>query len=191
MTTKQRFKNTSISFLSLRGRSGILVGLYGLTGCYFIQFLLKNYSNGDSWVGFLPITYLEYLIMLVAGLMIFLALLTSFRGAKRRAKKSDQVFWNSATRKNLLLFSIPLILGFFLCLYLYTIGNIMWTPGVTLISYGLACMLLSYRLTGPYLVFGLLQLLLGVLALNLIKYTVLLWGVGFGVLHLIYGIRYK
>ena len=184
-------KNQPIEFLTLRGRSGIFIGLIGLFGSYFIHFLIKNYSNNNSWVGFLPITFFEYLIFAIAVLMAFLAILISFTGARRRARMAGQVFWSVATRKNVLLFSIPLFVGFLACLYCYGSGKIMLTPGITLISYGVSCIQLRISNKRQHFFFGSIHILLGILALIFLEYTVIIWGAGFGLAHLAYGIYYR
>jgi hypothetical protein len=187
MNVDNGLKKEQQTFLTLKGGTGIAIGIIGIFGSYFIRFLLNNYTNGNSWVSLMPINFLEYMILGVVLIMFFSALLISYFRTKKRMKKRGQRFWTSAMRYNLLIFSIPLLILIPIIAYLYNEGQVMVTPGLSMFAYGLALINLSRFRIRSYFLMGLAMLFLGILGLLFIPFSILFWGLGFGLLHLLYG----
>ncbi len=91
--------NKSTRFISLSGLSGILAGVYALIGAAIANYLIENYLNNEQMVSFLPISYLEYLLIGIALLVLFLSILTSYWLSSKKAKKNGEKMWDSSSKR--------------------------------------------------------------------------------------------
>ena len=82
----------------------------------------------------------------------------------------------------------PLIAGGTLCLMLLLKGYIGFVAPFTLIFYGLALVNASKYTLTQVRSLGLLEIALGLIATHFIGYGLIFWAIGFGVLHIIYGL---
>ncbi|WP_416864993.1 MAG: hypothetical protein ACMVP2_21120 [Imperialibacter sp.] len=178
----------SSRFISLSGMSGIVAGFLGLIGAYVAYEMV--YSGQD---------YLGYRQALLSNenisqlLIIAVALLLSAVGAglfftQRKASKNNQKLWDSQARRLLINLFIPLAAGGILCVILLFKGLIGLLAPLTLLFYGLALVNASKYTLSEVRSLGLMQVALGLLACQFIGYGLLFWAVGFGLLHIIYGI---
>lgn len=96
--------------------------------------------------------------------------------------------WNNQAKRLLINLCIPLITGGVLCLLFLFKGFIGLTAPMTLIFYGLALVNASKYTLHEIRSLGIIEILLGLVAVHFIEYSLLLWAIGFGVLHIAYGI---
>ncbi|MEP0006199.1 MAG: hypothetical protein ABJ387_02980 [Balneola sp.] len=172
----------SSKFLSLSGLSGVLAGLYALTGSYIAYYIY------DFDPGFANSSGVETEIILLALLVLVLAVGSAVLLSYKKAHKKGEKVWNSASKRLLSIVGIPLSAGAIFSLILFYEGSIGLIPSVTLIFYGIA-LYSAGRLTFNELsVLGLLQIALGLNAAYFTEHSLLLWALGFGVAHVIYGI---
>ena len=104
-----------------------------------------------------------------------------------RRKKIPFAF-DATMRRTILNFSVPLLAGGILCLALVLQGHYGLTSSIMLIFYGLAlinCHHFSIQLLG-YL--GYAELLLGLADCFVSTHALLFWAIGFGVLHILFGL---
>ena len=104
------------NFISLSGLSGILTGVYALFGAFTAYFLLSNYLNPDSPISLLPISFMEYLLVGIAILVLISSILTGFIIFYRKAKRNKEKMWDASSKKLLLYFSLPLFIGGIFCI---------------------------------------------------------------------------
>jgi len=83
---------------------------------------------------------------------------------------------------------IPLITGGILSLIFLFKGYIGIVAPLTLIFYGLALVNASKYTLTEIRSLGIVEIILGLLAAQFIGYGLIFWALGFGVLHIIYGI---
>lgn len=172
----------SSKFLSLSGLSGVLAGLYALTGSYIAYYIYDFDPGSENSSG------VETEIILLALLVLVLAVGSAVLLSYKKAHKKGERVWNSASKRLLSIVGIPLSAGAVFSLILFYEGSIGLIPSVTLIFYGIA-LYSAGRLTFNELsVLGLLQIALGLNAAYFIEHSLLLWALGFGVAHIIYGI---
>ena len=180
--------NRSTRFISLSGLSGILAGLYCLIGAaltyeiiYFDSTTLGNYSN-------IIITekMLTQLIIIAASVIV-LSLVTAIVLSSRKAKKNNNTIWNSASKRLLINFLIPLSTGGIFILLLIEKEILGLVAPSTLLFYGLACVNASKYTLGDIRYLGITMLLLGLLSTWFLGYGLLFWALGFGVCHILYG----
>lgn len=179
--------NKSSRFISLSGLSGILAGIYALIGAAIAIYILENYKNSYSGVSLLPISYLEYLLLSIALVVLVLAILTAFVLSSKKAKKSGEKLWHATSKRLLINFAIPLFTGGVFCLVLYQNNLIGLIAPSTLIFYGLACLNASKYMLGDIRYLGIINIVLGLIATQFIGYGLYFWALGFGVFHIVYG----
>ena len=94
----------------------------------------------------------------------------------------------SAVRRMLVNMAVPLVTGGVLILVLLVKDLILLMAPMTLIFYGLALYNASKFTFSDVKYFGFVQVVLGLLAVSFPQYSLLFWAIGFGVMHIIYGI---
>lgn len=178
----------SSRFISLSGLSGILAGIYCLIGAglaykiiYFDTTTLGNYSD-------LIITETALIqLFIIAASVIVLSLATAVVLSIKKAKKGNDVIWNSSTKRLVINFSIPLFTGGFFILFLIEKEILGLVAPLTLLFYGLACVNASKYTLGDIRYLGITMILLGLLSTWFLGYGLLFWALGFGVCHILYG----
>jgi hypothetical protein len=180
----------SSKFLSLSGWAGILAGIYALAGAY-IAYKLFNfnpdtiiYSPSDAASvspGLLKV------ILLATGILL-LAISTAVVLSNKQANKRGEKVWNATSRRLLVNMAVPLVTGGILILILISKGLIGLIAPLTLLFYGLALFNASKVTYAEVKFLGLIQMGLGLLSAYFVSYSLLFWALGFGLLHIIYGI---
>jgi len=172
----------SSKFVSISGLSGVLIGCYALLGTLLGYFITA--SPGD-------LTTVDIFLILAILILVF-SLFTGWLMARKKAKKNKQSIWNITSKSLLFAVSIPLVTGGILALVLLSQGYYNFIAGMLLIFYGLALAAGSIYTFTEVKWLGILEISLGLIAVSLPDHGLILWGLGFGVLHIIYGfIVYK
>src|SRR5690606_20533591 len=106
----------------------------------------------------------------------------------RKSRRLGLQIWTATTKKILVQLAIPLVVGgiFVLALLQYKLYGLI--AGTTLIFYGLALVNAEKYTYSDIKYLGFLEIVLGCLSVFFISKGLLFWTVGFGVLHIIYGI---
>lgn len=173
----------SSKFLSLSGWAGILAGIYALVGAWIaysvFEFIPKEifYSHGQ----------LHQVVLLAVGIFV-LALLTAIFFSKRKANSKGESIWNATSKRLLLNISVPALTGGFLVLILVSKEMIGLAAPFLLIFYGLSLFVAGNYTIKEVKVLGIFQLFLGLINILFIEYGLFFWAIGFGVLHIFYGI---
>ena len=183
----------SSRFLSLSGISGVFAGVVGLIGALAAYMLLPDLTvlatdvvNG-SLTGLVPSTLMIYL-----GVDLLLVLMVAVVGAVyfsvRKAKKANQPIWNPSTKRMINYFLIPFITGGMFTLILIMRNDIMLVIPAMLIFYGLALVNAGKFTLGEVHYLGITEIVLGLMAAVFVNWGLLFWAIGFGVMHIFYGI---
>ena len=173
----------SSKFLSLSGWAGIMAGIYALAGAYIAH----------DYLGFNPdsidynVSNLSELIMLASGVLI-LALITAIFFSRSKAAAKGEQIWTATSRRLLSSMSVPLVIGGALIVLLISKGLIGLSAPLMLIFYGLALYNAGSFTIKEVRIMGFVQILLGLLNAVFIEYGMLFWAIGFGAVHLAYGI---
>jgi len=179
----RKIMGESTQFLSLSGISGVLVGIFALLGSAQVYYLIENHVGNYIT---LESTTFRY-IVITAGVVLFLSVVTAFLFTYLKARKSSQQLWNAASKKLIINFLIPLLTGG--CFSILLINQQVYglIGSVTLIFYGLACINASKYTLRDIRYLGLIQVVLGLLSMAVPGYSLYFWALGFGVFHIIYG----
>jgi uncharacterized membrane protein YidH (DUF202 family) len=127
-------------------------------------------------------------IIILAILILLLAVGTAIFLSYKKARKRDEKVWNATSRRLLANMAVPLITGGILLLVLLVKGLIGLIVPLTLVFYGLALYNAGKFTYDDVKFLGMIQVGLGLLATCYIEYGLLFWAIGFGVVHIIYGI---
>ena len=184
----------SSRFISLSGLSGVFAGIFALLGALAAYFYLGNKINTTSYFDYpvnssvesnnevLSFFLIDAIFVLVASIVVGLIL------TWRSAKKNGQTIWDATAKRMLINLMIPLVTGGFFCMILLMHGLIGLVAPVTLIFYGLALINGSKYTLDDIRYLGICEIILGLLASIFIGYGLLFWAIGFGVLHIVYGL---
>ena len=179
----------SSRFISLSGLSGVFAGVFAILGAGVVFYLFKqegiDYFDGRRNV-FNPILVNK---LIVIGLCILvLAIASGYIFTAHKSKKKGLKIWDSTTKRFLITFAIPLLTGGLLCLGLLYHHLFYLIAPIMLIFYGLALVNAErYTLTDvKYL--GYCEIVLGLVSFFFLGWGLITWTIGFGVLHIVYGI---
>jgi predicted lysophospholipase L1 biosynthesis ABC-type transport system permease subunit len=179
----------SSRFISLSGLSGVVAGLAAIAGAVYVYFVFQregiDYFDGERNV-FSPSLVKELVTIGIAILVV--AILSGYIFTANKSKRKGLKIWDATTRRLLVTFAIPLVTGGFFCLALLYHHLFVLIAPATLLFYGLALVSAErYTLTDiKYL--GYCQIILGLISLFFLGWGLLFWTIGFGALHIVYGL---
>lgn len=179
----------SSKFLSLSGWAGIMAGIYAIAGA-FIAFEYLNFNPGYSIGESTDLdSFSSVSELLILGFIILaLALSTAiFLSSKKIRKKGDKL-WNPISRRLVINMAVPLVTGGLLILIMISKGLVGFILPFSLLFYGLSLVNASNFTYSEVKSLGLIQIALGVLGSLFIDWGLWLWTIGFGFVHIIYGI---
>lgn len=183
----------SSRFISLSGLSGVFAGFFALAGAAaFHIFLNKELNYGyTDFAKNVPVNIslgLRQFVLLDATVVAVLSLLFAFFFTMRNAKSKGQPIWDSTAKRMLVNLAIPLVAGGIYSLVLLNYGWFGLIAPTTLIFYGLALLNASKYTLDEIRWLGISEVVLGLIGCFFIGYGITLWAIGFGVLHIIYGL---
>lgn len=178
----------SSRFISLSGLSGILAGVYSLIGAWLVNRTIDfNTIINGSYSDVVISSDICFKLFIITASVFILSLVSCIALSYKKAFKTNEKFWNPASRRLLVNFSIPLFTGGFLILFLIEKEMLNLVAPLTLIFYGLACVNASKYTLGDVRYLGITMIILGLLSTWFLHYGLLFWALGFGVCHIVYG----
>ncbi|GAB4046393.1 hypothetical protein [Spirosoma litoris] len=195
LTEIRSLMERSSKFLSLSGLSGVSAGVIALIGAFLVSmrlqtsFLTRLTDSGHS-TGATQLNYhdqRQFLISVAAGVLVS-ALLAGTYFTLRKARRHGQRVWNQSSQRLLWAMAVPLATGGIFCLALL-FYNLIWLAfPATLIFYGLALYNGSKYTFRDVESLAYCEIILGLLSVFWPGYNLLTWSLGFGVLHIVYGL---
>ncbi|MET3881167.1 hypothetical protein ABIE54_000056 [Chitinophagaceae bacterium OAS944] len=177
----------STKFLSLSGLAGIMAGIYALAGA-FVSYQVLDFNPDKLAEGNTETDGALWKIVGVAVVVLVLALGTAIYLSWKKAVKSGEKFYNATTRRVISAMLAPLVTGGVLMLALFTKGLTGLMAPCSLIFYGLALYNTSKFTYDEVKSMGLIEIALGLISTYFVGLGLLCWALGFGVVHIIYGI---
>lgn len=175
--------NKSSRFISLSGLSGILAGVYAIVGATIAYWVVTTSGRGYLILDGKIFRICVFILLMVALFSIVTAIILT----TRKAKKNGVKIWDATSKRLIINFLIPLVVG---GLYiLITLGQEKYgqTGGLMLIFYGLSLVNASKYSIGDIRYLGYIQIVLGLIGSLYPDYGFWLWVLGFGVMHIVYG----
>lgn len=179
----------SSRFISLSGLSGVVAGLAAIIGAAYVYYVFQregiDYFDGDRNIFGKK---LVNELVVIGSVILIVAILSGYIFTANKSKKKGLKIWDATTRRLLLTFAVPLITGGLFCLILLYHHLFVLVAPATLIFYGLALVSAErYTLTDiKYL--GYCQIILGLLSFLFLGWGLVAWTIGFGLLHIVYGL---
>jgi hypothetical protein len=175
----------SSKFISLSGLAGVLAGVYALAGCALGYTVINRFSSSQAAIQFSP--EIVWTLFMIALAVLIFSIITACWLTMRNAKSKSESVWNPVSRRLLIATGVPLVTGgLFIIIALMQGHYTLIAPGC-LIFYGLALFAGSHYTYVDIKWLGICQILLGLIALITPTHGLILWAVGFGVLHIVYG----
>lgn len=187
----------SSRFISLSGLSGVFAGIFALLGASYAYRLLSEigiYTEksenriDDLYRKTFALDVIVSELLLVALLVLILAIGSGLFFTIRKSRKNNLKIWDKTTKKLLINFAVPLFAGGFFCLALLVKNYFGLIAPATLIFYGLALFNAGNYTYSDVKYLGLCEIALGIVSLFFIGYGLFFWAIGFGVLHIVYGV---
>lgn len=183
----------SSRFISLSGLSGVFAGFFALAGAAaFNVYVNKNLNYGyteltqlanlDAMPGLISFCIIDAVLVVTLSLG-FAVLFTN-----RKAKENGQKIFDTSARRLLVSLFIPLLTGGLYCLALLYHHRFGLIAPTTLVFYGLALLNASKYTLDEIKWLGITEITIGLVGLLFIGYGVTLWAIGFGVMHIVYGL---
>ncbi len=180
--------------LSLSGLSGVSAGIIALICGSYTWWYLGDGSFAP------PVKVTHYFLSLnifaetfitvaiIALVTLFLSIGTAFYFTFKNSKKKGLKIWDASTKYFLINLFIPLITGGVFSLILAYHGELYLLASTTLIFYGLSLLNASRYTHREIRYLGVSEIFLGLISSCFIGYGIIFWLIGFGILHIVYGL---
>lgn len=186
----------SARFISLSGWSGVWAGSVALAGSWLAKQWLRRlpaayynpYRTAPGSVADAEYDTIVFRFLLLAVGVFVVALLGAYYFTWRKTRVQGVKIWNSASRRMLTEMAIPLATGGVFALYFLYARNETYITPACLAFYGLALINGSKYTLSDIRYLGLCMVALGCASLFMPGHGLLFWALGFGVLHIVYGV---
>ena len=179
----------STKFISLSGWAGVFAGLVALISASCAYYLLG--SSGVTISNYTEIGERSFELKLLGlGLItLFVAIVGGIYFTMQKSKKQQKPVWDKQTKRVVTDLSIPLITGGILSVLLLLRGSLGIIAPLTLVFYGMALLNVSHYTRKEVKQLAITEIVLGLLAAVMVGYGLVFWAIGFGVAHIIYGVK--
>ena len=166
----------SSRYLPLSGKAGVATGILSIFCSLIVDAYFRIHEDN-----------LVPLCMLFGGLFL-ICLVIEIIMAERNAKQKGIPAWDATAKRFLINFFIPLAVGGIYAFALIYQHQLKMVLPATLVFYGLSLIHASRYTIEDIRYLGMAELLFGLVSSFLPEYGLLAWSLGFGVLHILYGI---
>lgn len=187
----RRIMERSSRFISLSGLSGVAAGICALAGAFAAYKIIGNYYGSYQSRGFFSgddFSKLKIRLTGLAALVFAIAFISSYYLTWRKAKKQGVPIWDYTSKRLAWNMVIPLAAGACFIIGMLRYDAWLFVAPASLIFYGLALVNASKYTLNDIRFLGYSEIGLGVVNMYFPGYGLWFWAVGFGVLHIIYGI---
>lgn len=184
----------SSRFISLSGISGVSAGIFALIGS-FASFIFLN-VNGLSGFAYsyskinIEINQNFIIFFLIDSFLVLsLSIIFGIYFTTKNARKKGLKKWDKTTELTLINLFVPLIVGGLFCVALFFYNILFLIAPCMLLFYGLALINASKYTFNDIRYLGYIELIIGLVACFFVEYGLLAWAIGFGIMHIIYGLK--
>ncbi|HTF30298.1 MAG TPA: hypothetical protein VK625_15710 [Flavitalea sp.] len=187
LTDIRKMMEKSSRFISLSGWSGIVAGACALAGAFFAHRTLAGaYENNQLDAA--NVEGVKTSLILIASAVFASAFLAAFLFTYFRSRRQGTPIWGAIAKRLLWNTMLPMAVGGLVILHLLSTENYSLIAPYTLIFYGLALINGSKYTLGEIRYLGYLEIILGLISLWFPDHWLLLWTIGFGAMHILYGL---
>lgn len=181
----------SSKFTSISGWSGVWVGIVGMISAFIAYLLILQDALQINYRGSLApilVKNLEIKLFILGIITLVVACVGGFFFMTKKSTKDGVKFINPVTKRILRKFLFVLVVGGLMSLIFINNFSFAYVAPATLLFYGLALYTVERDTIVEIKYLALCEIMLGLLAFYFIFNGLLFWFVGFGLLHLIFGI---
>jgi len=193
LKTIKKVMEESSRFLSLSGLSGVFAGLTALAGAAIAVLVFMNgriFIKGGSLYNdiAMEINNLKIKLFILATVILIIAIGVSLYFSYRKSVRKNLQIWTPVSKRLLINLFIPLVTGGLLILIFYFQHHWQLIIPSMLIFYGLGLVNAGKFTYSEVFYLGLAEIITGLLAAIYPVYGIILWSLGFGLLHIFYGL---
>jgi len=179
----------SAKFISLSGLSGVMSGIYALSGALAAYYLIYYpYSPFGFRFYYVNEAAVIVKLLVIAFIVLAASLTTGYLLSRKKSRKLKVPIWNKASQQLIQDLLIPLVTGGLFMIILLSRGYYAIVAPACLIFYGLALINGSRNTFKEVRYLGFTEIALGLVSALLPGYGLIFWAVGFGVMHIVYGV---
>ena len=183
----------SSRFLSLSGLSGFFAGLIALAGASIAVFVFLDGKFILSYDLFRDydaqaLSLLKINLTCLAAAVLVLSIAVSILFSWRNSVKKGLRMWTPVSRRLLTNLIVPLVTGGILIAILLIHQEWQLVLPSMLIFYGLGLVSVKKFTYNDIFYLGLIEIVCGLVAAALPAYGIIIWSIGFGLLHVAYGL---
>ncbi|NJN34421.1 MAG: hypothetical protein HC817_09400 [Saprospiraceae bacterium] len=187
----------SSRFIGLSGLSGVAAGVCALAGAAVVYTYLdaQPFQYDHHYAYYIKalsstrwgLDYMKFFLF-VGAFTALAAILSGIFFTTRRSRRKGQTIWDKTAQRLLANMAIPLVAGGLFCLAMMVHGYLAFVAPATLIFYGMALVIGSKYTLPDVFYLGLAEIALGLVAMFMLRFGLEFWVIGFGFLHIIYGL---
>ncbi len=180
----RKIMERSSRFISLSGWSGIAAGMCALIGAFFAHSVIVSGDHTPEYS-----MHSEVRTLLLIALLTFIAAFVSaFFFTYLRSKRNNIPIWGTTSKRLMWNACVPMVAGGFLILKMVEMGMGGLIAPACLIVYGISLFSASKQTLDEIKYLGYTEIVLGIISLWNIGHGLIFWAIGFGVMHIIYGV---
>jgi hypothetical protein len=190
----KKMMERSSRFISLSGWSGVSAGTAALLGAWLARREITAFHDtvrgrrGETDLVRSSVELLSVQLIRIAVVVFIAALVSAFLFTYIRSRKTGVAVWGVTAQRLMWNTILPLITGGVVIIRLLQVGHYGLVAPCCLVFYGLALVNGSKYTLGEVKWLGYAQIVLGLINLWMPGNGLMFWALGFGVLHIIYGI---
>jgi hypothetical protein len=127
-------------------------------------------------------------VMMISVIVLVAAVGTAVILSNRNANKRGEKLWNASVKHMVMNMAVPLVAGGLLIIILTAKGMIGLAAPLTLLFYGIALYNAGQFTFKEVKSLGMIEIALGLFSSYFVGYGLLCWAIGFGAVHIVYGI---
>ena len=181
----RKMMEKSSRFISLSGWSGVSAGIFGLIGAWYANRLLEKSDTVGRTSG---ADGIRFQLMVLAAVVFFCAVTSAFLLTWMRTRRDGMAIWGPSARRLMWNTMLPMLVGGLVILKMISDEYYTLIAPSALLFYGLALVNGSKYTIGEIRYVGYLEILLGIVCLAWPNHGLIFWTLGFGVVHIVYGI---
>ena len=189
----RKMMQESSRFLSLSGLSGVFAGVYALAGAWLGHNVISTFNAGyprgcDNF----EVAYktLQLQIVAICLVVLVMSIGTAYFFTAKKARKHHQNLFDKTSMRLLISMLVPLVAGGLFCFALLLQKNafVLMVAPAMLLFYGTALVNSGKYTVHDIRFLGYFEIIFGLLAAFFPGHGILFWALGFGILHIVYGI---
>lgn len=193
LKTIRKIMEESTKFLSLSGFSGVFLGLFAIAGAVVAWFIIPDGGNitSEKYLDSVPqneASTIKWQLALTALAVLIFSVSTALFFSFRNALHSGKSFLTPASKRLLVNLFIPLAAGGIFALIIAFQNHFQLIIPVFLIFYGLALINAGKFTYNEIFYLGILEIITGLVSALFPQQGLLFWILGFGILHIVYGV---